>query len=118
MAKYREYKNGIYGHRYNGLYVIKGEEKGQFKVIDFEKKEVLTDLLDFNECIWQIDKLTASKEELSMARMLYEKPLYQLSSLFMDLMQKKSSEGLDEKNEILFKWVEKVRNRKDVERDF
>ncbi len=118
MAKYREYKNGIYGHRYNGLYIIRGDKKGKFKVIDADRKEVFTDLYDFDECTWQIDKITASEDELLIARQLYEKEIFQLSSLYMELMTKKSRGELDEKSAMLFKWTEKVRNRKVEDRAY
>ena len=55
MARYREYKNGIFGHRYNGFYIIRGESKGNFKIVDKDNKDVLTGLLDFEDCAWQID---------------------------------------------------------------
>jgi len=118
MARYREYKNGIFGHRYNGLFVIRGESKGEFKIVDKDNKDVLTGLLDFDECIWQIDKLTASEDDLAIIRSLYDKDLFQLSSLYMDLHQKNLSGSLDERSKALYKWTEKVRNRKDEDREF
>ena len=36
MARYRTYKNGITGHKYRGLYIIKGEEK----IIRENRKEI------------------------------------------------------------------------------
>ncbi len=118
MARYREYKNGIFGHRYKGFYIIRGESKGNFKVVSEDNKDVLTGLLDFDECVWQIDKLTASDDDIAIIRSLYDKDLFQLSSLYMDLHQKNLAGGLDESSKNLYTWTEKVRNRKDEDRKF
>ena len=118
MARYRTYKNGITGHRYNGYYIIKGETKGLFEIWNEDKTVFQDKIYDHNECEWIIDKATASEEELSMMKLLYEKEIYQLSSLFVELMQKKEREGLDQKSEILYKWVQKIRKRKADDRLF
>lgn len=118
MARYRTYKNGITGHRYNGYYIIKGKEKGLFEIWNEDKTVIHEKIYDFEECEWIIDKTTASIEDINMIKMLYEKEIYQLSSLFVELMQKKEREGLDSKSTNLYKWVEKVRKRKAKDRLF
>lgn len=117
MARYRTYKNGIYGHRYQGYYIIKGE-KNNFSILDKEGHIFREKMPDYEECEWEIDKVTASNSDLSMIRLLYEKEIYQLSALFVELMQKKEREGLDSEEDSLYKWVEKVRSRKADERDY
>lgn len=118
MARYRTYKNGITGHRYKGYYIIKGEEKGKFSIWKDNGIVLKDNIYDYEECEWIIDKITANKEDIKIITSLYEKEIYQLSSLFVGLMQKKETEGLDPKNEALYKWVEKVRRRKAEDRSF
>ena len=118
MARYRTYKNGITGHKYNGLYIIKGEAKGKFSIWNEDKSVLQDNIYDYDECEWIIDKQSVDEEELNMIRLLYDKEIYQLSALFVELMQKKEREGLDEKSATLYKWVEKVRKRKVEDRQF
>lgn len=118
MARYRTYKNGITGHKYNGYYIIKGETKGLFEIWNEDKSVFKNNIYDYEECEWLIDKETADKETMLMMKQLYEKEIYQLSALFVELMQKKDREGLEKKSENLYKWVEKVRRRKADNREF
>lgn len=117
MARYRTYKNGIYGHRYQGYYIIKGE-KNNFTILDKDGNTFRDKLLDFDECEWEIDKATASDEDLLIIMSLYGKEIYQLSSMFVELMQKKGTEGLDPRSETLYKWVGKIRKRKANDREY
>ena len=119
MAKYRTSKNGITGHRYKGYYIIKGETKGKFAIWNENKTVFKDNVYDYEECEWIIDKYTADHSTTIMIRMLYDKEIYELSALFMNLIQKKDQEGLlDEKNQNLYKWVEKIRKRKAEDREF
>lgn len=119
MARYRTYKNGITGHRYKGYYIIKGEEKGLFQIWREDKTIYQDKIYDYDECEWIIDKVTVSDEEMLTIKQLYAMEIYQLSSLLVDLMQKKEREGdLDSKSKALYKWVEKVRKRKAEDRQF
>lgn len=119
MAKYRTYKNGITGHRYKGYYIIKGEKKGQFSIWNEDKSVFKNNIYDYDECEWVIDKETADHSTMVMIKMLYEKEIHELSALFVDLMQKRDRQGsLDEKNQNLYEWVEKVRRRKAEDRAF
>ncbi len=118
MARYRTYKNGITGHRYRGYYIIRGEAKGTYAIWQEDKTVFKDHIWDYEECEWIIDKETAEPETLNLLKLLYEKEIYQLSSLFLDLMQKKEREGLDPKNELVYKLVEKVRRRKAEDRPF
>ena len=119
MARYRTYKNGITGHRYKGYYIIKGEKKGQFAIWKEDRSVLKDNLYDFEECEWTIDKETADHDTLVMLKMLYEKEIYELSALFVELMQKRERQGtLEEKSANLYDWVEKVRRRKAEDREF
>ena len=116
MAKYRTYRNGIFGHRYKGFYIIRGKEKGFFQIWKDDKSVYRDRVYDYDDCEWIIDKATASKEEMLTIKKLYGMEIYQLSSLFVELMQKKEHEGLETKSKDLYKWVEKVRKRKAEDR--
>lgn len=118
MAKYRTYKNGITGHRYNGYYIIRGNAKGTYAIWNEDRTVFRDKIYDYDECEWIIDKETADEETLKLIMQLYDKEIYQLSSLFVELMQKKEREGLDPANKNLYKWVEKVRRRKADDRPF
>ncbi len=118
MARYRTYKNGITGHKYKGYYIIKGDSKGNFEIWKEDKSVFKDHIYDFDECEWVIDKVTADAENMNMIKMLYDKEIYQLSSYLVELMQKKEKEGLDSKNKVLYKWVEKIRKRKADDRKF
>ena len=119
MARYRTYKNGITGHRYKGYYIIRGEKKGLFEICDEDKEVIQDEILDYDECEWIIDKITADHETEVLMKMLYDKEIYELSALFVELIQKKDREGtLDSKSEGLYTWVEKIRKRKAEDRCF
>lgn len=118
MAKYRTYKNGITGHRYKGYYIIKGDKKGQFSIWNEDKSVFKDNIYDYDECEWVIDKETADHSTMVMINMLYSKEIHELSALFVDLMKRREREGmLDERNQNLYKWVEKVRRRKAEDRE-
>lgn len=118
MARYRTYKNGITGHKYSGYYIIRGEKKGKFQIWKEDKSVYQDNVYDYDECEWIIDKDTVSDEEMLIIKKLYGMEIYQLSSLFVELMQKKEREGLDRRSTDLYKWVEKVRKRKAEDRAF
>lgn len=116
MARYRTYKNGITGHRYKGYYIIRGESKGQFSIWDDSKTVLWDNIYDYDECEWIIDKNKASTEEMKMIKMLYDKEIYELSTLLIELIQERDRQGLDKKKEDLYRWVKKIRKRKAEDR--
>ena len=118
MARYRTYKNGITGHRYKGYYIIKGTEKGRFQIWKEDKTIYKDNLYDYEECEWIIDKATINAEEKALVKRLYEMEIYELSNLFVELLQKKWREELDSNDNALYEWVEKVRKRKVQEREY
>lgn len=118
MARYRQYKNGIFGHKYKQYYIIRGEKKGAFSIMDENKNVVADGLEDFDDCEWYIDKTTATEDEIKLMKSLYDKEIFQLSSTLMELMEKNGSEGLSDEEEELYELVGKVRKRKTKERAF
>ncbi len=119
MGKYRTYKNGITGHRYKGYYIIKGEEKGKFAIWNEDKTVFQDNILDYDECEWIIDKETADRSTTIMLEMLYEKDIFELNGLALEIMCKKDRQGtLEPKSQNLYDWTIKVRNRKVKQRKF
>ena len=112
------YKNGIFGHRYKGYYIIKGESKGKFAIWNEEKTVFRENILDYDDCEWIIDKETADLSTQVMIKMLYGKEIYELSEAFVKIMQKSWETPLTEEEKNLYKWVEKIRARKADERKF
>lgn len=53
-----------------------------------------------------------------MIKLLYEKEIFQLSGLMVELIQKRDRQGLDAKSENLYNWVVKIRKRKAEDRQF
>ena len=118
MARYRTYKNGITGHRYKGYYIIRGESKGKFYILNDNKEIIQDNIYDYDDCEWFIDKITCSSVEIKLITMLYKKEIYQLSSLLVDLIQEKERHNLAPDKEKLYYWVDKIRRRKAEEREF
>lgn len=119
MARYRTYKNGIFGHRYKGFYIIRGKGKGKFEIWNEDKSVFQDSIYDYEECEWIIDKVTADESTMLMLRQLYDMEIYKLSELFVELMQKRGIEGkLEPKYEKLYDLTEKVRWRKAGDREF
>ena len=118
MARYRTYKNGITGHKYKGYYIIKGENKGQFAIWREDKSVFKDGIYDLNECEWIIDKETADEKTLKLIKDLYSKEIFELSGMFVQLMQKSWDKPLTEEEKYLYGWVEKVRARKAGDREY
>lgn len=118
MAKYRTYKNGITGHRYKGFYIIKGDTKGKFAIWREDKSVFKDNIYDYDECEWIIDKETADPENLEIINTLYDKEIYELNTLFADLINKRDREGeLSSREQNLYTWTEKIRKRKAEDRE-
>lgn len=112
MPKYRTYKNGLYAHRYNQWYIIKGDEKGQFSIADPDGTLFQEHLYDYDDCEWEIDKLTADEQDLKFIQVLSEQELYQLDEVVVELLQRKNRGELTPMDNILNKWATKIRWRK------
>ena len=113
MSKYRKYKNGIYGIRYNGYYIVpegEGRRKTGFHVVDgggelkYETQESIDD------CRWLINVGQATDAEKALVKRLYSMEIIDLTILLSQLMEK--GDELNEKEKLLDKWLEPVRDRK------
>lgn len=119
MARYRTYKNGITGHHYKGYYIIRGEAKGEYAIWNSDKSVFKEGILDYDECEWMLDKITADAKTLKILKDLYQMEIFELSAELVTLMQKKHQNGvLDEQDKAFYKWVIKVRKRKVENRAF
>ena len=113
------YKNGIFGHRYKGFYIIRGEDGEPFKICRDDGSVFADDIPDFEECEWAIDKHAASSEDMEIMKKLYEMPLCDLSGMLIELIRKKEENGgLDKEDKAMYAWCEKIRARKADERPF
>ena len=93
-------------------------EKSAEKLIQKTKEDIATGKITIDECEWIIDKETADPENYNMIKLLYEKEIFQLSGLMVELIQKRDRQGLDAKSENLYNWVVKIRKRKAEDRQF
>ena len=120
MARYRQYKNGIFGHRYKGYYIVKKESDGpkSFSILGEDKTVLEENLPNYDDAEWKIDKITASPEMLTIIQDLYNEEIYMLSKFFAELMKKDNSEGLTKDEKDFYEWVKKIRTRKAANRPY
>lgn len=123
MGRFRTYKNGIYGHRYKDLYVVrtvnpekdkngKEHQKKGYYVINAEK-EKLTDKFDnYWDAEWEIDKITASQDMKEFLQNLYNEDFFTINRFFLQLMEKEEKNEMNENEAEFFYWVKKIRERK------
>ena len=120
MAKYRQYKNGIFGHRYKGYYIVKKEEKeeNQFSILGADKTILDENIGDYSDAEWEIDKMTSSPETFKLLQELYAEEIYMLSKYFAGMMEKENAEGLSKSESEFYGWVKKIRTRKAANKVF
>ena len=112
MARYRLYKNGIFGHRYKGYFIVKDEKQEKFSILSSDQTVLEDDLDDYYDAEWEIDKITASPEMLKILQDLYGEEIYMLSKFFAEMMEKDNAEGLTKDEKDFYEWVKKIRARK------
>lgn len=114
MARYRLYKNGIFGHRYKGYFIVKDvcDGKKTFSILGSDKTVLEDNLNDYYDAEWEIDKITASPEMIKILQDLYGEEIYMLSKFFAEMMDKDNSEGLTQDEKDFYEWVKKIRARK------
>lgn len=113
MSKFRTYKNGVYGSKYHGCYIIpdeKGNRKTTFTIKDEDLNVIREKVEDYDESKWVIDIENADMKDLVMVKKLYQLEIYELTRLLMELMEK--GDDLTENEKILDKWLQQVRIRK------
>ena len=113
MSKYRQYKNGIYGIRYNGYYIVpegEGRKKAGFHVVDSNKELKFDSQSSIEDCKWLINIEQANAAEKALIRKLYSMEIIDLTILFSQLLER--GDDLNEKEQMLNKWLEMVRDRK------
>ena len=113
MSKYRQYKNGIYGIRYNGYYIVpegEGRKKTGFHVVESNKELKFETQPSIEDCKWLINIEKANEAEKKLIRKLYSMEIIDLTILLSQLLER--GEDLNEKEQMLNKWLEMVRDRK------
>lgn len=118
MARYRTYRNGITGCRYKGCYILKGDKKGEFSILAKDGSPLKAGIYDFEDCQWEIDKMTATQEERAQMEGLYKKQFYELAVILDDLGEKAAAGRLTPKEGVLLQIAETVRSRKAKDRPF
>ena len=115
MSKYRKYKNGIYGIRYNGHYIVpegEGRKKTGFHVVDDRQNVVFGTQESVDDCKWMIDISMATKEEKELVKKLYALEIIDLSIYYTQLLERKNERPLNPKEQMMEKWLGPVRSRK------
>lgn len=114
MARYRLYKNGIFGHRYKGYYIVKDDSgvKKTFSILGSDRTVLADNISDYYDAEWEIDKITASPDMLKILQDLYGEEIYVLSKFFGEMMEKDNTEGLTQDEKEFYEWVKKIRARK------
>ena len=113
MAKFRTYKNGITGLRYQGYFIVSNEANpDKFDIID-ENHYPLVQLYDsIEECKWYLDKYTATPEQKEMIEQLATMEIYELNHRMMELFRKNEGKRMDKATRHELDIVTTVRNRK------
>lgn len=114
MARYRKYKNGIYGLKERGWYaeiVATDGRKKTFQIVDDKGNRYPETYDDINEAIWQIDIRTATDGDKAIIQKLYSADIFSLTGLIMQYYDK----GIyaSKRDEVVVNWADKVRYRKD-----
>lgn len=123
MAKFRQYQNGIFGHRYKKHYILRNNankfKKGKlYTVIDEKRNVLMQDNPDYDECEWFIDKLVAMPEEMELYRKLYDCEIAQLHRMAAKYSQKSEDGTITKDEKSLYGLVRKIMDRKVKELDF
>ena len=131
MARFRQYKNGIFGHRYKGLYITRNNsnrwKNGKlYSMIDENGNpacdpgtgETFEESPDFEDCEWFIDKLKASEEEMALYRKLYDCSIPELYRIKAKYSRKTEEGTITKEEKALYTLVEKVMKRKDKDMAF
>ena len=115
MARFRQYKNGIFGHRYKDLYVIRTGDSikdYRYSIIDEDRNLIKSNMMSYWDAEWEIDKLQTPPQEMQVVRKLYAEDIPTLNRFFVQLTERKHEEALSiEENELL-DWIVKIRRRK------
>lgn len=104
---YRRYKNGIYGLKYRGLYIIP-VDNNKCQVINEDKYLIIDDLDSREDAVWEIEKRYASEKEKELLEFLYSKDISDLTSYMMDYYEKKDKEA-----KYIYNMTSFIRDRKD-----
>lgn len=114
MGRFRQYKCGIYGLRYDGEYIAAdktGPRKYTYQVVKKDGTALSRTYDTLEDAEWYVDKSHASEEDLICIHELYGRDIYELTSMMVAYMDK-PDDTLTAEQKLQKKWAEKVRNRK------
>lgn len=115
MGRFRTYKNGITGHRYKRLYIVRHfspDGKKTYGICDETGRMFSGTYQNFWDAEWEIDKFTASPELRALLKELYEENFVRIDAFFRELMEKKEKGEITPKEAEFLEWITKIRNRK------
>lgn len=123
MAKFRQYKNGIFGHRHKGYYIIRNNNNqfkaGKlYKVIDANENLIKDADPDYDNCEWFIDKMVANDSEMEVYKRLYDCDIAQLQRMCVTYSIKTEEGTINKEEKVLYKMLLKIRDRKIKELPF
>ena len=118
MAKFRQYSNGIFGHRYRKKYYILRNNNNKYKtgklysVIDEEQNVLLQDEPNYDDCEWYIDKLAADEQEMEIYQYLYGLNISSLHALAAKYSAETEAGTIDAAEKKAYPFVLKILDRK------
>ncbi len=115
MARYMQYDNGIYGHRYKKHYIVKDEKekrKSTFSVLREDGSVLFEKLPDYEEAEWKIDLHTASEAEREMIEKFSGLEIYQLNDDLARYVQLSDDGALTKEQKKIASIIGKIRDRK------
>jgi hypothetical protein len=93
MAKYRLYKNGIYGHRYRDFYIVPCGEDDTLRILTDAGEPFALGLHDLEDCEWFIDLVRSDSKIRDSFEKAYTLDIGQLNCAIAHLTAKKLENG-------------------------
>lgn len=114
MGRYRTYKNGITGHRYKKLYIVRNtdEDGKKYYEVSDGKQQLLGRYDSYWDAEWEIDKITAAPELTALLKELYAENFVRIDTFFRELMEKEDNGTITLEEKEFLDWVTKIRKRK------
>ena len=109
---YRQYKNGIYGLKYRGLYIIPTDDE-HCQVVNDKTYLIIDNLNDRMDAIWEIEKRAASEKEIELLMLLYSKSFSELTTYMVEYFNKK-----DKESKYIYKMANIIRDRKNENKEW
>ena len=113
MSRYRLYKNGIYGVRYEKMYIVPVKEDGNmttYSIWNADKEVIREGLQSYDDAKWEIAISNATAEDMLIIQKLNATDQATIVRLQKELME--SERQYTPEGETAGKWLEMVGYRK------